>query len=95
MIFFIHFSPFFGDDIHFEVPKDFRSLCFYIRDADPFYRDTVIGKVSGYSDCFTGIWYSQSLFQIVFSFDHLKLIFTCKYLCIWWINPLHAFCIEI
>ena len=55
MIFFIHFSPFFGDDIHFEVPKDFRSLCFYIRDADPFYRDTVIGKVSGYSDCFTGI----------------------------------------
>lgn len=39
-------SPFFGDDVHFEVPKDFRSLCFYIRDADPFYRDTVIGKVA-------------------------------------------------
>ena len=43
-IFFI--SPFFGEDVHFEVPRDFRTLCFYLFDTDLIGKDTVLGKVS-------------------------------------------------
>ncbi|EDO43446.1 predicted protein [Nematostella vectensis] len=39
-------SPFFGEDVHFEVPRDFRSLCFYLYDTDLIGRDTVLGKVA-------------------------------------------------
>lgn len=39
-------SPFFGEDVHFEVPRDFRTLCFYLFDTDLIGKDTVLGKVS-------------------------------------------------
>ena len=44
-LFFFH-SPFFGEDVHFEVPRDFRTLCFYLFDTDLIGKDTVLGKVS-------------------------------------------------
>ncbi|KXJ20393.1 Ras GTPase-activating protein 3 [Exaiptasia diaphana] len=39
-------NPFFGEDVHFEVPRDFRSLCFYVYDTDLIGKDTVLGKVA-------------------------------------------------
>ena len=44
--FFFFYSPFFGEDVHFEVPRDFRTLCFYLFDTDLIGKDTVLGKVS-------------------------------------------------
>lgn len=44
--FFLFYSPFFGEDVHFEVPRDFRTLCFYLFDTDLIGKDTVLGKVS-------------------------------------------------
>ena len=44
-IFIFYYSPFFGEDVHFEVPRDFRSLCFYLYDTDLIGKDTVLGKV--------------------------------------------------
>ncbi|KAJ7377019.1 Ras GTPase-activating protein 2 [Desmophyllum pertusum] len=38
--------PFFGEDVHFEVPRDFRALCFYLFDTDLIGKDTVLGKVA-------------------------------------------------
>lgn len=46
MLYFISFdSPFFGEDVHFEVPRDFQTLSFYLFDTDLIGKDTVLGKV--------------------------------------------------
>lgn len=38
-------SLFFGEDVYFEVFRDFRILCFYLFDIDFIGRDIVLGKV--------------------------------------------------
>ncbi|XP_067037684.1 ras GTPase-activating protein 3-like isoform X1 [Acropora muricata] len=38
--------PFFGEDVHFEVPRNFRTLSFYLFDTDLIGKDTVLGKVA-------------------------------------------------
>ncbi|XP_068685469.1 ras GTPase-activating protein 3-like [Montipora capricornis] len=43
--------PFFGEDVHFEVPRDFRTLCFYLFDTDLIGKDTVLGKVAIKKGC--------------------------------------------
>lgn len=64
MFFFSVDSPFFGEDVHFEVPRDFRTLCFYLFDTDLIGKDTVLGKVSVFIYL---IFFSQMVFICPFS----------------------------
>lgn len=43
----ILYSPFYGEDFNFEVPRDFQFLSFYVYDLDCFglLRDSKLGKV--------------------------------------------------
>ena len=40
-------SPFFGEEFQFDIPREFRFLCVYVRDRDrPMKTDKIVGKVS-------------------------------------------------
>lgn len=43
----LFFSPFFGEEFQFDIPREFRYLCVYVYDRDrPLKTDKVVGKVS-------------------------------------------------
>ena len=50
------YSPFYGEDFSFEVPRDFQFLSFYVYDSDCFglLRDSKLGKVCGLSSFTVG-----------------------------------------
>lgn len=46
IVFLICFSPFFGEEFQFEIPRTFRHLCVYVFDRDRHLRqDRPVGKV--------------------------------------------------
>ncbi|CAH3105439.1 unnamed protein product [Porites lobata] len=56
--------PFFGEDVHFEVPRDFQTLSFYLFDTDLIGKDTVLGKVAIKRGCVHS-YHSDTWFPLV------------------------------
>ena len=48
------YSPFYGEDFSFEVPRDFQFLSFYVYDSDCYglLRDSKLGKVCNLSSSY-------------------------------------------
>ncbi|NP_001135301.1 RAS p21 protein activator 2 [Salmo salar] len=42
----LFFSPFYGEDFYFEIPRPFQCLSFYVFAKGVFQRDLPVGKVS-------------------------------------------------
>ncbi|XP_053090905.1 ras GTPase-activating protein 2 isoform X2 [Pangasianodon hypophthalmus] len=46
MFLYVCFSPFYGEDFYFEIPRPFQCLSFYVYAKSVFQRDLTIGKVA-------------------------------------------------